>query len=485
MTEKKKCVMTIAGSDSGGGAGIEADLKTFAALGVHGTCVLASVTSQNTTGVQAVFDIPVETIGTQMDSILSDFNVAYAKTGMLSSPQIVTFVAEKIKEHKIPLIVDPVMAAETGGKLLQKEAVQTLSKELLPTAFAVTPNVFEAEILSGMTIQTAEDAKAAAQKIANCGVSYVIVTGGHLEATDIVYDSQKDEFTLFHGTFVKGGTHGTGCTYSSALTAYLARGYLPKQACRLAKEFVVRAILYSERVGNGVSPVNPVGSTVIKSVRANVIENILTAYDILKADPLFPTLVPEIGTNIAMSLPDIFKNTVNSDYYASKMYPNQQACQTENISDSFGTFLSVTAAFPGRIRKVKDKTGKLTAEIISAPSFGSGSNLSKVIRSAQEFDETVCACINLKYSPKIIESCQNAGLTAIEFIRDDEPSDFDAAKEWGTWSIVKRTQQVPDIVYDVGGFGKEGVLRVLGTDAFDTAYKVIRICNEMRKEKGK
>lgn len=495
LSLKKKCVMTIAGSDSGGGAGIQADLKTFSVLGVHGTCVIASVTSQNTTGVQAVFDLPVNEIGKQIDAVCTDMEISFAKTGMLSSPEIVRFVAGKIREYGFSLIVDPVMAAEAGGELLQKEAVQIMEEVLLPVSYAVTPNVFEAEILSGIKIKNTDDAKAAAQKIAKTGVKYVIVTGGHLNAEDIIYDAANKKFTHLPGSFVKGGTHGTGCTYSSALTAYLARGYAFDQACLLAKKFVVDAILYSEKIGTGVAPVNPGGMAALKAERAFVIENILAAWDILKSDNIFPYLIPEVGTNIAMTLPDIFKETVHADYYASGILPLLQrplinnsikSGESEKLqsADGFGSFESATAAFAGRIHKVKDKTGsKLTAENLGYPVFGSGSNLAKVIKSAQEFDATVRACINLKYTEKNIKSCEQAGLSALSFSRADEPEGCDDGKEWGTSNVIQKNGGiVPDVVYETGGHGKEAVIRILGTDAVDAARKVITLCCEVQKQ---
>ncbi len=481
--------MTIAGSDSGGGAGIEADLKTFSALGVHGTCVIASVTSQNTTGVQSVFDIPTEHIGTQIDSVCTDMNIVFAKTGMLSSPEIVRFVAGKVKEYSLSLIVDPVMAAEAGGELLRKEAVRMMAEVLLPVSYAVTPNIFEAEILSGLKIKNTDDAKNAAVKIAETGVKYVIVTGGHLNAEDIVYDSVNKEFTLLSGKFVKGGTHGTGCTYSSALVSYLARGCTFEQACGFAKKFVVDAILYSENVGSGVAPVNPGGALTLRAERAAVIENILEAWEILKHDDIFPTLIPEVGTNIAMTLPDIFKESVQADYYASGIQPHRQISSIDKMdrqigADGFGSYYSSAAAFPGRIHKMKDLSAtKLSAQNLGYPSFGSGSNLAKVIKSAQEFDETVRACINLKYTEKTVKDCAQAGLSAYAFRRGDEPCGCDESKEWGTSMIIQENgETVPDIIYENGGFCKEGIIRILGTDALDAAGKVLMICDEIRKQ---
>jgi hydroxymethylpyrimidine kinase/phosphomethylpyrimidine kinase len=249
--------MTIAGSDSGGGAGVQADIKTFQALGVHGACAITALTSQNTTGVQSVFDVPVPVIASQIDSVMADFPVHYAKTGMLSRSETVRLVSEKVRQYGLKAVVDPVMAAEAGGRLLNPDAVDALKNVLLPLAEATTPNVYEAGVLSGVGVRDMESAKEACKKIHALGVKYVVLTGGHFGGIDILYDG--DKFTMFEGPLVKGGTHGTGCTYAAALTAYLAKGEKIEDACDKAKRFVKEAVSNSMDVGHGVHPVNPGG----------------------------------------------------------------------------------------------------------------------------------------------------------------------------------------------------------------------------------
>ncbi|WP_338103028.1 bifunctional hydroxymethylpyrimidine kinase/phosphomethylpyrimidine kinase [Methanolapillus millepedarum] len=480
---KKKVVMTIAGSDSGGGAGIQADIKTFSTLGVHGTCVIVSVTSQNTTGVKAVFDLPVPAIESQMDAVCSDMTVSFAKTGMLSSADIVKAVAKKVAENKIMLVVDPVMAAEAGGNLLQSSAVSWMKKSLLPISFAVTPNVSEAEVLSGIQIQTTEDAKNAAVEISKTGVKYVVVTGGHLDASDIIYESESGRFTILPGEFVSGGTHGTGCTFSAALVSYLARGYSFVEACKMTKKFVTDAISYSEKVGAGVPPVSPAGYSNLRRERAQVIENILFAYDLLKDSRMFPLLIPEVGTNIAMTVPDIYRNTNDENYYAADSYPSPTHPFVLKDSDAFGTFLSTGAAFPGRIHKVHDKKGtSWTVTSVGFPVFGSGVHLMRAVDAAQKFDPTIRACINLKYSPLILEAAQKIGYKDLFFKREDEPKNYVRKEEWGSVSVIsKNGGVVPDIIYDTGGVGKEAIIRIFGTDAVDAALKVIRICEKLKE----
>lgn len=250
--------MTIAGSDSGGGAGIQADLKTFAAFGVYGTSVLTAVTAQNTRGVFAVAEVPEEVIALQIDVVLEDIGADAVKTGMLSSASIVETVANRLEAWGVEtLVVDPVMAAKGGHPLLQQTAVTAVKQLLLPLALVVTPNIPEAEILSGITIETPESARDAARAIAALGPRYVIVKGGHLagDATDLVYDGET--FTEFHAERIDTpNTHGTGCTFSAAIAALLARGLPPLEAIGATKFWLTGAIRESYAIGDGHSPVN-------------------------------------------------------------------------------------------------------------------------------------------------------------------------------------------------------------------------------------
>jgi hydroxymethylpyrimidine/phosphomethylpyrimidine kinase len=250
--------MTIAGSDSGGGAGIQADLKTFASLGVYGTSALTAVTAQNTEGVFAIAEVPEEVIAAQIDVVIEDIGTNAIKTGMLSSASIVRTVADRLEAWGIEnLVVDPVMVAKSGDFLLQETAVQALVDRLLPLAMVVTPNIPEAQVLAGMKIGSEDDARRAAAIIGGYGPRYVVVKGGHASAgaNDLVFDGS--EFTTIPGSRVDTpNTHGTGCTFSSAIAAHLARGETPLRAIELAKDFITRALVHSYRIGRGHSPVN-------------------------------------------------------------------------------------------------------------------------------------------------------------------------------------------------------------------------------------
>jgi hydroxymethylpyrimidine/phosphomethylpyrimidine kinase len=251
--------LTIAGSDSGGGAGIQADLKTFAAFGVYGASAITAVTAQNTIGVRAIHEVPADVVAAQIDAVLDDIGADAAKTGMLSSVEIVEAVADRLRAHAFaPLVVDPVMVAKSGDALLRPEAVQALIELLLPLAAVVTPNAPEATVLSGVEVRDAESAREAARRIHGLGPAMVIVKGGHLEgdrSDDLVFDGRS--FEILSGRRIETPhTHGTGCTFSAAIAACLARGMEPLAAAREARGFLQGAIEHAEPLGAGHGPVN-------------------------------------------------------------------------------------------------------------------------------------------------------------------------------------------------------------------------------------
>ena len=253
-----KKAMTIAGSDSGGGAGIQADLKTFAAHGVYGTSILTAVTAQNTVEVLAIAEVPEEVIALEIDGVMGDIGADAAKTGMLSSPSIIETVADRVEAWGIHnLVVDPVMVAKSGDRLLHENAVASLRGKLLPLAMIVTPNIPEAEVLAEMTIDTEEAMREAARRIQAEGAKIVVIKGGHSEGapSDLVFDG--GEFTLLPGERIDTrNTHGTGCTFSAAITANLALGLEPLAAIERAKTYITEALRHSYAIGEGHSPVN-------------------------------------------------------------------------------------------------------------------------------------------------------------------------------------------------------------------------------------
>lgn len=252
--------LTIAGSDSGGGAGIQADLKTFSALDVYGMTAVTALTAQNTLGIEGIHEVPAQFVVQQIDSVVADIGVNAVKTGMLLNASIVEAVADRVKAHHLyTLVVDPVLASSSGTPLLHPDGLKSLKDCLLPRAHVVTPNLAEASLLTGRTVTRREEMYDAAKAIQDMGPRYVVITGGHLEGEpmDLLYTVH--DFIEFGGERMDTtDTHGTGCIFSAALTAYLARGLTVPEAVGEAKLFVLHAIQNGLRIGSGHGPANPV-----------------------------------------------------------------------------------------------------------------------------------------------------------------------------------------------------------------------------------
>ena len=256
-------VLTIAGSDSGGGAGIQADIKTISALGCYATTAITAITVQNTVGVEAVHPVPVDFVKGQIEAVLSDIGADAVKIGMLQSAEIVRAVAEMLRKYKVGnVVLDPVMVSTSGHRLIEEEAIDTLRRELIPLARVITPNIPEAEILlGGEEIRSQASLPEMAQRLsASCGVS-VLLKAGHLsedELTDILYDKETDKLLRLTSKRIRTrNTHGTGCTMSSALAASLAKGETLQQAASSAKTFISNAIIAGAdyEIGHGHGPV--------------------------------------------------------------------------------------------------------------------------------------------------------------------------------------------------------------------------------------
>ncbi|MGH8932588.1 MAG: bifunctional hydroxymethylpyrimidine kinase/phosphomethylpyrimidine kinase [Egibacteraceae bacterium] len=252
--------LTIAGSDSGGGAGIQADLKTFQELDVFGASVLVALTAQNTVGVHAVHEVPADFVMAQLDAVATDLDVAAVKTGMLANAAIIHVVAEGVERHGLaPLVVDPVCASKHGDALLRPDAVGALREQLLPLAEIVTPNLGEVRILTGVEVKRVEDMLRAAEAVKALGPRWVLIKGGHLPgnaaAVDLLFDGEQAS-KIASERLDTQDTHGTGCTLASAITAYRARGLDVPDAVRAAKDYVTGAIRYGLRIGKGIGPVD-------------------------------------------------------------------------------------------------------------------------------------------------------------------------------------------------------------------------------------
>jgi hydroxymethylpyrimidine/phosphomethylpyrimidine kinase len=254
--------LTIAGSDSGGGAGIQADLKTFISRGVYGMSVVTALTSQNTIGVQGIFEIDANFVGEQIESIMNDIGADIWKIGMLANKEIIEIISKKVRYYKIGnLVLDPVMVAKGGDHLLQEEAQDTLISELIPLAYVITPNIYEAEVLAKTSINNVEDMQKAAEKIFELGVKHVIIKGGHStmkkHAIDILYNG--NEFIKYKAERIATkNVHGSGCTFASAIAAEIAKDNDIQKSTHIAKAYITTLIKNSKnlKIGHGHGPLN-------------------------------------------------------------------------------------------------------------------------------------------------------------------------------------------------------------------------------------
>ena len=447
--EKIPCALTIAGSDSGGGAGIQADLKTFAALKVHGMSAITSITAQNTVAVTAIQDVNEEVIKAQIDAVVSDIGVDAAKTGMLHTKNIIHCVSKEIEEHRFPVVVDPVMIAKSGALLLKPEAIHSLINELLPLATVVTPNVMEAEKLSNIKINSLESAKESAKAISGLGPKAVVIKGGHIpigkKVIDILY--YEGEFKILEAEYIETKTtHGTGCSFSAAIAAEIAKGKKIPEAVELAKKFITQSIKYGIRIGKGYGPVNPMAILFNESEKYYVLKNIKEAIKILEQSPFFPSIIPESQSNIVMALPYAFDE-------------------------------SHVAGIPGRIVK----TGNF-AKASSCPEFGASHHVASTVLIAMKYNPSIRAGLNIKYSEDLIEICKKLGLTISFYDRKLEPLDVKKVEgmsiKWGTEEAIKKIGKVPDLIYHTGDWGKEPMITILGK----TAIEVSKIANKIAEE---
>jgi len=447
-----KRILTIAGSDSGGGAGIQADLKAITLLGGYGMSVLTALTAQNTLGVQAIYEVPVLFVEKQIDSVLSDIGADAIKTGMLANAEIVEVVAKKVRQYKVDkVVVDPVMVAKSGDRLLRKDAQEALIKRLIPLSMVVTPNLMEASVLTGLKVSSIEGMKKAAHRIYQLGSKHVVVKGGHLKgkAIDLLYDGEKYE--EIEGPRIETkNTHGTGCTFASAIATFLARGDTVAEALRKAKVFITMAIQSGLALGKGTGPTNPSAYVLREMERYRVIQELKKAIEVLKVEKV-GYLIPEVSSNLGYALPN-----------------------AEGIED--------IAAFPGRIIRFEDSVATL-----SDPEFGASQHIANIILTVMKFDSEYCSAMNIRYSKENVARLRGKGFLVGHFDRRFEPKRVKqregSSLEWGVGEVLRKLRRVPDLIYDQGDVGKEPMIRVLGRNPLDIVHKILKAVGRMQAEK--
>lgn len=435
--------LTVAGSDSVGGAGLQADLKAFEAVGVHGCSVVTAVTSQNTKGVSSIFPIPVREVASQLRSVLEDVELDAIKTGMLYSADIVKTVSAALKGAEAPIVVDPVLAATTGSSLHESGFVEALVTRMIPFATLVTPNIPEAARLSGVNVKDERSAKAAGWEILELGPRAVLLKGGHLrgeESADYLFVGQK--VTKISTPRVRADVHGTGCALASMIAGNLALGLDLEESVRKAKRMIFKAILARETVGAGVPCANPLAVLRIEAEKPSMLEELEEAGRALEST-LDSRLIPEVGSNMG--------------------YGVLGALEEDEV-----------AAFDGRIVRVGTRARK-----VGCAKFGASKHVARIVLAASSHDPEVRCAMNIKYSTANLAACRKARLRVSTFDRAREPKDV-SSMTWGVHRAIESHGSVPDAIFDEGGKGKEPMIRLLGRDPKDVLSKLGKIARHVQ-----
>ena len=433
--------LTIAGSDTSSGAGIQADLRIFSTLHVYGTSVITAVTAQNTRGIDRIRAIEPSMVKAQISAILNDIDLDAIKIGMVYNREIIHAIASMLKDQGIPLILDPIFKAGTGAILLRNDAYESFVKKLVPMSDVITPNLMEAERLANMKIHNADEARITAKKIAALGAKNVIVKGGHMQgrySTDILYYNKK--FLEFTNERVRNEElHGAGCAFSAALTAEIAKGKDIVGATKGANEFVNTAIVNALKIGKGIK----VCSFVPTIPTNNLLLALHKAICIIEDADGFGALIPESQSNI--------------------VYAKANAKSMDDI-----------AAVNGRIVKIGKK-----AKAASGVGFGASKHVASAVLAIMHYDKTIRSAINIKYNENIITICKSLDLKVSNYDRRNEPEEIKSKEgmsvKWGIEQAVSKVNVVPDIIYHLGDWGKEPMVLVFGKNPYEVCSKVISI----------
>ena len=443
-----KTVLIIAGSDPGAGAGLQQDLKVTTLLGTYGLTVVTALTVQNSLGVQAVHPVAPEVVDAQLQAVFSDFPVAAVKVGMLADPEIVRTVARRLIEYRPPyLVVDPVLAASSGGALLEPAGVAVLKEEIFPLTYLLTPNAPEAALLAGMEVNTPGELEEAARRLQKTGTQWVLAKGGHLpgEPVDVLTDGinayhlRGPRLNAPHG-------HGSGCALAAGVAAHLVRGLTLPEAVQEARTLVAQALRWGLALGRGRGPVNPYAPFAREMSRYRVLESLLEAAARLQQEDI-RGLIPETMSNLAYAAP-----------YA------------EGPQD--------VAAFPARF--VKSPQGLL---IPAPPVFGTSRRLAAVILAVLENNPRLRAAMNIKVVAGLEEI---APLLAFKMLALGGPGES-LKGDSGEWeglianvaAALKPGEPPPDLLHDPGDWGREPRLYILGTDPQTVAEKVVALKNAL------
>jgi len=430
-------ILSIAGSDPSAGAGIQADLKTFSILGVHGLTVVTAITSQNTTKFSKVKEISVDMIKSQLESVLSDFDIDVIKIGMVYSSSVIKAIYSELRKTKTPIILDPVFESTTGGVLLQKQALPLYKKLLVPLCFVITPNIPEAERLAGMKIRTPKDVRKAAGIIHRMGAKNIVIKGGHLDGkfvTDFILE--KNKFYTFSGKRIERTTHGGGCNFSASLATSLAKGNSIKNAVKFAKDFSVKSISNSQKIGRGILITKIGKGDEIEKELSDAISKFTDLKNMFK-------YIPEVQTNFVFSKP-----------------------KPKSLNDILGV--------SGRIVKA----GKNLIVAGSLKYGGSKHVGSAVLEMTKKFP-SMRSAMNIKYDKELIKKAISKNYSVLHYKRSTEPVTTkikeDYTISWGIKNAIKDTTKPADLIFHKGDVGKEPMILIFGTNPKQVLGKLTKI----------
>lgn len=442
-----KVALSVAGSDSGAGAGIQADLKTLTSLGVYGCTAITAVTAQNTREVSGVFELAPESLAKQIRSVMLDMPPDAIKIGMVyNKPNIVT-VSRALKRCDVPIVLDPILSAGSGGKLLLPEAFEYFKEKLIPLSTIITPNRLEAQKITGFKIISKSDVVKAARKIKNLGAKNVIIKSNRFEkkqVSDILLNSEGKLIEISNSRLSLNETHGSGCNFSAAITAFLARDFTIIDAFKLANKYVQASLQDALRIGDGLLVSNPAGSMYDYANRYFVLKELRSAIEDIERLENFGTLIPETQSNIAFALPD--------------------AQELDHI-----------AAISGRIVKIGDAARSASSKV----EFGASKHVGSALLAYMTVNRLIRSAMNIKYDEKIRKIIK-ATFKVSNYDRKKEPRAI-MKKEgmsifWGIKYALAKNPEA-EIIYHEGALGKEP-MSIIFADSPSEVVNKLRIILE-------
>jgi hydroxymethylpyrimidine kinase / phosphomethylpyrimidine kinase / thiamine-phosphate diphosphorylase len=444
-----KVALSIAGSDSSAGAGIQADLKTFTTLGVYGCTAITAVTAQNTREVTGIFEIEPESIAKQIRSVIQDMPPHAIKIGMIYNRENIRTISREVKMTDAPIVLDPILSASSGGQLLLPDSFESFMTELIPLSTIITPNRLEAQKIAGFKIVSRSDVFRATRKIKDLGAKNVIIKGNPTKkkkVADNLMNSEGRFIEISNTRLALERTHGTGCNFSAAITAYLAKGFSIIEACELANKYVWDSFQDSLKIGKGLLISNPAGSMYENACKYIVMKQLRIAIEEIEAFENFGKLIPETQSNIAFALPD-------------------------------ARDLDHVAAIKGRFVKIGDSVTTASSII----EFGASKHVGSAILAYMTVNRLIRSAVNIKYDEKIRKIIMSI-FKVSKYDRMKEPKHI-VKKEgmsifWGIkWALAKYPEA--EIIYHKGALGKEPMCIIFGNDPIEVVNKIRILLNHL------